>query len=328
MQYINANLTGPGNTTFHVTAPPADSLLIMAVEEGLPDEVTLALKSGANPNARKRVVLGCTIWEGSKTIKKLFGKGQEEQGMGPCETKFCDILGESALALAILHDSKEIIELLLDAGANPNASISWKLARSRAVWTTTTWRWTIQEGNWDIQYTFTSAVELALGSAQVVDMKGNPLVPVQDMAGRGNLWVNKPGGVVQLLNPSGKGSTFSELTMIPNTEIVELLIARGARPTVGARQAILSLLSDTNRLEKLEKARMSRISRGSGSTISRSSSLTWSMSSGSTASAGSPTSATSGGGGTPTTPASSGTGTGSRASSISGWRSFLDTLDP
>ncbi|KAJ3339966.1 hypothetical protein HDU93_007629 [Gonapodya sp. JEL0774] len=313
MQYISAGQTGPDSNQFQVSISPADSLLLLAVEEGVVEDVRMALKAGADPNCRKRVVIGCTVWEGSKSVKKLLKGGTEERGTrslarsqlyahrmnnelhsqlplaphspripapagtGPSTNRFVERYAESALALAILQDSTDIVEVLLGAGADPNAPISWQILRPRSVFTETTWRWTVVQGNWDFKYTFQSAVELALGTGQVVDFQGSPALPVQDMAARGTLWVNKPGAIAQLLNPTGSGSTFNEIALIPNTDIIQLLLAHGARPTPAARDAMVNVLTDTSRLEKLEKARMERLSRGtSSSSVTLSLSPSWS----------------------------------------------------
>ncbi|KAJ3338552.1 hypothetical protein HDU93_009400 [Gonapodya sp. JEL0774] len=82
----------------------ASANLIEAIEKGDTVGAAQALSQGANPNARKKIVLTCKV----------------STGLFKHETRSDTALGESALALAVRTGNLHIAGLLLSAGVDPN----------------------------------------------------------------------------------------------------------------------------------------------------------------------------------------------------------------
>ncbi|KAJ3342553.1 hypothetical protein HDU93_001940 [Gonapodya sp. JEL0774] len=189
--------------------------------------VIKALGGKANPNARKRVILTCDVYEESKMVKSLFGREEKERGSGKCQIGHQRAQGESALALAIVNDSVRIVQALLEAGANPNDSISWTVARGHDVWITEEWE-NLRQDVWDFTYMYDNAVAFALCRGKAIDCHGNRASTVEYLASKGQLWMNQRGGLVKLRNPEPH-HTFVTRDMIMNGEIVNLLLDHGGK---------------------------------------------------------------------------------------------------
>ncbi|KAJ3338639.1 hypothetical protein HDU93_009272 [Gonapodya sp. JEL0774] len=116
-----------------------DAHLIEAVESENTQEVRRLLHLGANPCARKTVSL-------QRRVRT------PEQQIIHTRT----FLSESALMLAIVNDFADVVALLLDHGADPNAEQSWIVGgfcNDQTLKTTLGWS----------RYTFSSALALAVG---------------------------------------------------------------------------------------------------------------------------------------------------------------------
>ncbi|KAJ3329902.1 hypothetical protein HDU93_000716 [Gonapodya sp. JEL0774] len=242
--------------------PPPDLQLISAVESRDPVAVRRALDLGANANARKVCTLACEVHAGSKIVGKGFlgtkpdDYGQEK-GTGAVEHLTSMAAGESALAVAILRDSIDSVRHLLAAGANPNVPIEWRIIRGRQVWTKQTWSKVVESGEWDLSYHFANHLELALGVGTGTDHLGS--FPLDYLAGAtptdpAQVWCTPLGAALVLSDPGPKDSTYESVAFVPNIEIVEALVAGGAKVTQEAREAVQKCLNDPRRLKTLEVA--------------------------------------------------------------------------
>ncbi|KAJ3335700.1 hypothetical protein HDU93_004642 [Gonapodya sp. JEL0774] len=243
---------GLGDLDLESIMPPVDAFLIKSIEMGDLAGTREALAAGADPNARKTVVLGCTVYGETQTTKSWFKGEVKEKGKGTRAIRYRAVHGESALALAVLGDSVEAADLLIRYGANPNLPVEWHIIRSRDVWTNELWQEVVEEGRWDVTMTAANALDLAVGKLEATDAKGERATVVQLLANKGELWINKEGGLVTLINPAAD-ETFQTLRTAIDRDVVDLLIFSGARVTDGARD-IAGISQNYGLIEVLESA--------------------------------------------------------------------------
>ncbi|KAJ3335654.1 hypothetical protein HDU93_004782, partial [Gonapodya sp. JEL0774] len=187
----------------------SDRRLIDAVESGNPVDVRTILDAGASANVRKLVSLNVRVIE-------------ENGNVAPrTDTIEC----ESALALAIIHNQPEIVEVLLASGAT-TGEITWR---------DSTW-WdrdlTIEEWDtrWLLAYSFPSAICLAVG-------RGGTLTRLSDGQkaeapdGKGRVAGNKPGGIVHIENPKSLDDVRVLMELKPSIAVVQALLSQGAPVT-------------------------------------------------------------------------------------------------
>ncbi|KAJ3335737.1 hypothetical protein HDU93_004583 [Gonapodya sp. JEL0774] len=196
--------TVPEDASGFAVVEPRDSTanerLIEAAEENDLEGVRKALADGADPNARKSVTLKVNLSDGQKVEDTLAM--------------------ESALCLAIRNGAAdqravEVVETLLNAGANPNAVVEWKASNFFDKWTPKEW---FGKFRWLTTYRFPSALEFALTTAH-----GKPF--------------NEKGGHVVLDNPADKDVRRDEFPLKPNMDIILLLLRHGGKITNTALQA-------------------------------------------------------------------------------------------
>ncbi|KAJ3339847.1 hypothetical protein HDU93_007732 [Gonapodya sp. JEL0774] len=229
----------------------SDAQLIESIEARDVEGVRRALMNGADPNCRKRVLLGSRVFSDSKSTKDLFRRESREKGTGPSEIKVAAASCESALALAIIVDSLDIVQLLLQAGADTNIGIEWRIIKARPVWTEEIWSDVVLRG-WDITFTFESGLEFALLEGTVTDHTGSPVTAVQERMNNFHLMISKAGALVKLDNPTQHHETLEQIEFVPNLEMIPLLLSFQARPTKRARAAIVRYYSDPQLLQRLE----------------------------------------------------------------------------
>ncbi|KXS20554.1 hypothetical protein M427DRAFT_151861 [Gonapodya prolifera JEL478] len=187
--------------------------LIDAIEVGRLDKVKDALKRGANPRARKKVHLRATV-----------------QG----ETKEEKLDAESALALAILRGSESMARELLDAGADPNADLGWKIANwgDEAEWNRT---W--DNGRWAATLEFSSSLDIAMVSGTLSSPYGNVLRDFTRMATDDfAVATNKPGYLVSLRDPEDPKAAADFRQAKPDYTMVRTLLTYGAQISQAARE--------------------------------------------------------------------------------------------
>ncbi|KXS20584.1 hypothetical protein M427DRAFT_52178 [Gonapodya prolifera JEL478] len=235
-----------------IAVPQSDSELLTSCELGDVQGVRRALAGDADVNCRKRVALGCRVFSEAKATKELFRRETREKGSGPSEIRVATSSCESALGLAVLADSLAIVQLLLEAGADPNLPVEWRIIRGRAVWTDETWREIVMKG-WDLTFTFRNALELCLAEGVVTDYTGAPVTAAQVALNNFQIARNKPGALVKLDNPTQPQETFDQCDLIPNLNMVSLLLQYGVRPTKRSRAALLRFNNDPQLIQLLEE---------------------------------------------------------------------------
>ncbi|KXS11144.1 hypothetical protein M427DRAFT_47354 [Gonapodya prolifera JEL478] len=133
-----------------ISATRLDFLLLAAVESSNFHLVRSALAEGADPRARKTVVLKVEV-----------------DGEGLRERK--DVReGESALALAIKARDIDVIRELLDAGADPSENISWPLPAFYPRWSLSLW----YSSRWERSPQYYNTLDLALASSAWYNLSG------------------------------------------------------------------------------------------------------------------------------------------------------------
>ncbi|KAJ3337089.1 hypothetical protein HDU93_001662 [Gonapodya sp. JEL0774] len=160
-----------------------DADLIEAVETGSLALVKKALAESADPNARKRITLTVTL------DKNRSG-----------QTKTDTVLAESVIAIAVIHASPEIVETLLQAGADASRPVEWSRTWAPSqYWSGGNW-----SGRWQAIRTFRSALALALTN--------------------GTLLMNKKGGHVRIDTPLADSDAFVRVTHQPRLDVVAVLL--------------------------------------------------------------------------------------------------------
>ncbi|KXS22547.1 hypothetical protein M427DRAFT_50846 [Gonapodya prolifera JEL478] len=202
--------------------------IIDAIESGNLEEVRRAIgESSPRPNARKRISLECKVL----VSRNLIGKPEER-----VETDTAD--GESALCLAILTGRSELVRAVLEAGADPNSMISWKVPSGAETWTKALW----EKRRWHLQFTSPSALDFALGGVRVFFGDGSPAIRQQaELEDTGRLLISKRGENVRLSNPRSPSESYQRATLTPNLDIVTWLLNKGAVVSLSCRDAATRL---------------------------------------------------------------------------------------
>ncbi|KAJ3329903.1 hypothetical protein HDU93_000717, partial [Gonapodya sp. JEL0774] len=224
------------DTTKHSGGRPANNFssaqsgkLLEAVEANDFAAVKAAIANGGDPNARKRISLGCMVYDGSKWSTGFFGGAPKEKPVGKFLARNTGAVGESALAVAILRSNARMVHFLLENGADPNLPVEWKIIRGRAVWSIPVWQSVIESGSWDLTYRFENALNLAIGEGTARDPQGVSRIECLGSTSR-ELWVNQRSPVI-LSDPgtrSGEKPTYNTIEFTPDLEIVDLLLKYGA----------------------------------------------------------------------------------------------------
>ncbi|KAJ3337565.1 hypothetical protein HDU93_000856 [Gonapodya sp. JEL0774] len=177
----------------------ASRRLIQGTEEQSLRLMQLAIKDGADPQARKRVTLQVKLG--------MFGRKKEV------------IWAESALAIAIREGKPDLVGFLLEAGADPNLPIDWKISHASPSWREEDW-----DRRWSHNPSFPSALDLALFS--------------------GTLPFNPHGSRVSLISPERDIDTHMEVTLQPSLEVVATLLKHGAAVLDSSLDAAHKFASD------------------------------------------------------------------------------------
>ncbi|KAJ3344270.1 hypothetical protein HDU93_000060 [Gonapodya sp. JEL0774] len=185
----------------------ANARLMEAVEFGNIAEVRTLLGSGrADANTCKRVTQ-----RGSVIVRRggIFSSNT-------METVSDTVRAESALVVAVRNGRVDLARALLEAGANPNATVQWSVANFFQDWDMEAW----ETKRWFPSYSFSSALVLALQ--------------------KGTAWFSGPGGHVQIPTPRSPEERYSRhqtFNLRPKIEMVLALLAYGAEVTDEVRNA-------------------------------------------------------------------------------------------
>ncbi|KXS18374.1 hypothetical protein M427DRAFT_67804 [Gonapodya prolifera JEL478] len=206
--------------------PPAlsdiDASLIAAVEARNLSRVKDALSRGARPSARKWVRFSCRVyrdWEvrpGGNVVTRDLG-----------ELRHDVTLGESALACAIMCGHVEIVQALLQGGADANDPVEWQIYHAHSPWTHDDWTRKRCAGS----VSYNSALAFAVNAGRVLSSDGLPIPDWQRDLDGGHIRVNKKGGVVRLLDPQWSTERCDELRMRVSAEVVRVLVRKGGLVT-------------------------------------------------------------------------------------------------
>ncbi|KXS12871.1 hypothetical protein M427DRAFT_59179 [Gonapodya prolifera JEL478] len=194
---------------------PNNSRLIEAVEARDVGRVRAALAVGASPDARKRTLLRASV-----------------EGLG---AKSDVSWGESALALAILYGKAEIVEELLNAGADVHRLVEWRVPTwEDGTWNQLTW----QKNRWLLTYRCASVIDLVVGTPRVssanVDVRDEFTARAEQ---EGKFAMSKDGGEIEIVNPTTREHSFDFGGFICNIPILRLLLERGVQVSSSARRA-------------------------------------------------------------------------------------------
>ncbi|KAJ3341219.1 Ribosome biogenesis protein [Gonapodya sp. JEL0774] len=230
----------------------ADIVLLEATEAQDIDKLQEALSNGADPNVRKKITLLCDLRKGQRSLGKIRVRKRfllpdvyEEQFEDIVDTQMETLVGESALALAILAGWSTGIRALLCAGADANQPISWHNSDCAEVWTLQQW----VSSRWIRQYTLESPLLLAMGKGgKVTNVRDGQPSAFTHLADTGRLRINKAGARVLLRNPARWEDACVEVAVKPRKDIVDLLVNFGARITA-------EVLHTANRLHDLTIAK-------------------------------------------------------------------------
>ncbi|KAJ3311280.1 hypothetical protein HDU93_005297, partial [Gonapodya sp. JEL0774] len=216
-------------------ASSKDADLIAAVEANSLALVRKALAEGADPNARKKVVLS------AKLDKK--------------ETKTDTISAESALAIAVMKTSVDVVAALVQAGADPVRPVEWKISHLSPAWESSTWN----QSPWYLTFTWPSTLALALTcKGKVVNHRMKVCSSdtycswTMDIE-KGKLWTNKTGGEVHLDSPSTFDSSWAEITYAPRLEVVAVLLQHAAGSINADLLSAAKTLGDKRFADLIEK---------------------------------------------------------------------------
>ncbi|KAJ3341215.1 hypothetical protein HDU93_005406 [Gonapodya sp. JEL0774] len=218
-----------------------ERMLIEAIESGDLNLVKRLLLEGTDPNARKKVSLVCDIRSGRRSLGKfkvrsslLLGDEYEERWENTFESSTDTRVAESALCLSILLGRADMVDALLEAGADPNAAIEWPNANGSATWSPDRWN----DTRWLRTYQADSPLFLAIGRGVTVTDYDGISSPWASLADNGKLRVNHLGAEVQLHSPESWNATCRDVEINPQPEIVRVLLRYGAKVTPDVLEAV------------------------------------------------------------------------------------------
>ncbi|KAJ3343706.1 hypothetical protein HDU93_006618 [Gonapodya sp. JEL0774] len=167
----------------------ANGRLLEAIEANNLEEVTAAIKDGADVRlARKRITL----------VVHIDGKVNAESAYG-----------EGTMALAIRGGNYGIVEALLAADYDPNSPIEWKFPAYPLVPPWTQLRWDHQT-RWNSTAPFSSLLDFALASGD-------------------GWAFNKRGANITVTDPLKFSDVCDTYTLQPSLDVIRLLILHNAR---------------------------------------------------------------------------------------------------
>ncbi|KAJ3336294.1 hypothetical protein HDU93_003127 [Gonapodya sp. JEL0774] len=167
--------------------------------EGTNAKLITAIENGSLAQVRAALRGGADVTVARKTVNLrvrvggLFGATYEKRAPA-----------EPVMALAVRSGNAEIVKELLDAGCDPNSELVWMIPNSCKKWTQQHWdRW-----RWLWTFEFTSALDLALTQGMIA--------------------FNRRGPSLSYRSPKGDGETHESFKLVPNMEVVQVLLSRGA----------------------------------------------------------------------------------------------------
>ncbi|KXS22396.1 hypothetical protein M427DRAFT_26960 [Gonapodya prolifera JEL478] len=199
----------------------ASRRLLQGTEEQSLHLMKRAVRDGADPNCRKKVSL--------QVKTGVFGRRKEVEW------------GESALAIAVRDGKPDLVGFLLEAGADPNVAIEWKIAHFTPQWRDEDW----DNRRWIWVLSFASALDFALFA--------------------GTLPFNLHGSRVSILNPEYDTDTHVNLPLAPSLDVVATLLKHGAQVQESSLEAARRLPSEASMsLDRQSRSRSRSLPRGSG----------------------------------------------------------------
>ncbi|KAJ3336506.1 hypothetical protein HDU93_002676 [Gonapodya sp. JEL0774] len=215
------SMTHSKSSASTVPSPGGVPLLLDSIENRRPDLAMQALRAGINPNVRRRITLTVNI-----------------PGIGP---QTDSILGESALAIAVMFGMEETVRALLDHGADPHAEVEWRVPNFTTTWTPHLW----SHSRWFLSYRFPSILDVAMFSPYITSSSptGQSEFIEHATSNPPRVALSKIGTDIRISNPIAPNDSFDILTLDPepSVSIVRLLLARGAQVSAQVRRRAAQL---------------------------------------------------------------------------------------
>ncbi|KXS21283.1 carbohydrate-binding module family 1 protein [Gonapodya prolifera JEL478] len=199
-----------------------DADLFAAVEGGDTVRVLEILSNGGNARARKKVTMLLDVKVDRKLVRRNRIRDDDYEDILETRTDTADC--ETLLAVAILRCQPQIVEALLEHGADPNAGVSWRIARNEAT------PWPIESWNarWVKTIWFPNAVALAVAVGGKMTNSQGTTVPRPGADGKVEISPKGATVIVEQKKDTYVSPWLTSIKMEQHVGVVRSLMARGA----------------------------------------------------------------------------------------------------